>query len=462
MNNLRSNSARAPGWDRLRATEARISELSPAPDHARRHPAAQIRDLARSIETFGFNTPVLIDEENRLLAGHARVEAVKRLGWDIVPAVRVTDLTEAEKRAFVLADNRLAERATWDEALLAENFQILDGLDLEFDLDLTGFSTTEIDRLLGLDIVDEADEESALATLGTGPGVSRPGDLWQLGDHRLLSGDALEAASYAALLGDRRARMVLTDPPYNVRARHIGRTAADVHGDFVAGAGEMDDAGFVDFLALMFGHVRQVSLDGALAYVFMDWRHAWHVLEAGRKVFDELKNICVWNKSNGGMGSLYRSKHELVFVFKAGRAAHVNNVDLGRHGRDRTNVWDHAGANSLGGTIEDSTRREALVAHPTAKPVKLLADAILDVTRRGEIVLDPFLGSGSTLIACERVGRVCFGLELDPRYVDVTLRRWRSYTGEEPVHAATGLPLGRLEAQIRTTTESTGTGATAP
>jgi DNA modification methylase len=457
MNNHRSNSTRAPGWDRLRAIDVMISELSPAPDHARRHPAAQIRDLARSIETFGFNAPVVIDDESRLLAGHARVEAAKRLGWDSVPAVRVADLTVAEKRAFALADNRLAERATWDEVLLAENFQILDGLDLEFDLDITGFSTTEIDRLLGLDVVDEVDEEGTLATPGTGPSVSRPGDLWELGDHRLLCGDALKAASYATLLGDRCARMVLTDPPYNVRARHIGRTAADVHGDFVAGAGEMDDAGFVDFLATMFGHARQVSVDGALAYVFMDWRHAWHVLEAGRRIFDELKNICVWNKSNGGMGSLYRSKHELVFVFKAGRAAHVNNVDLGCHGRDRTNVWDHAGVNSLGGAIEDATRAETLETHPTVKPVKLLADAILDVSRRGEIVLDPFLGSGSTLIACERVGRVCHGIELDPRYADAALLRWRSYTGEEPVHAATGLSLDRLETQRAATVGVDGT-----
>jgi DNA modification methylase len=429
----------------------------PAPDHARRHSAAQIRDLARSIETFGFNTPVVIDEENRLLAGHARVAAAKRLGWDAVPAVRVSDLTEAEKRAFVLADNRLAESASWDEVLLAETFRILDGFDLEFGLDITGFATTEIDRLLGLEIVDPTDEDGALVTLGTGPGVSRPGDLWELGNHRLFCGDALEAASYATLLGDRRARMVLTDPPYNVRARHIGRTATALHGDFIAGAGEMDDAGFLDFLVTMFGHARKVSVDGALAYVFMDWRHAWHVLEAGRQVFNELKNIVVWNKTSGGMGSLYRSKHELVFVFKAGRAAHVNNVELGRHGRDRTNVWDHAGANSLGGMIEDATRAGTLAVHPTVKPVRLLADAILDVSRRGEIVLDPFLGAGSTLLACERVGRVCHGIELDPRYVDATLRRWRSYTGDEAIHAATGLSLRTLEAQLATTTGAEGT-----
>jgi DNA modification methylase len=462
MNRIGSNTPRAPAWDRLDVIDATVSELTPAPGHARRHPAAQIRDLARSIETFDFNTPVLIDEANRLLAGHARVEAVKRLGWGSVPAVRVTDLTEAEKRAFTLADNRLCERGAWDEALLAENFRILDELDLEFDLDITGFSTTEIDRLLGLEIVGEADEEGALEMFEAGPGVAQRGDLWELGDHRLLCGDALAAASYATLLGDRRARMVLTDPPYNVRARHIGRTAADIHGDFVSGAGEMDDAGFVDFLSTVFGHVRRVSVDGALAHAFMDWRHAWHVLEAGRQVFDELKMICVWDKGAGGLGSLYRSQHELIFVFKAGRAAHVNNVELGRNGRNRTNVWNHAGANGLGGLIEDATRSETLATHPTIKPVKLLADAILDVSRRGEIVLDPFLGSGSTLIACERVGRICHGIEIDPRYVDVTLRRWRSYAGEEPVHAATGLSLGRLEVQVRATTEATGTEATAP
>jgi hypothetical protein len=213
----------------------------------------------------------------------------------------------------------------------------------------------------------------------------------------------------------------------------------------------MDDAGFVEFLTVMFGHVRQVLVDGALVYSFMDWKHAWHILEAGRRVFDGLKNMCVWDKGAGGLGSLYRSQHELVSVFKAGRAAHVNNVDLGRHGRTRTNIWRHAGANSLGGLIEDATRAQALATHPTVTPLKLLADVILDVSRRGEIVLDPFLGSGSTLIACERVGRRCFGMELDPRYADVTLRRWRSYTGEEPVHAASGLALGSLEAQLAAT-----------
>jgi len=452
----RHNMARAPSWDRFEILEVRIADLVASPQHARRHPRDQIRNLARSIETFGFLVPVLIDEAGRILAGHARVEAAKRLGWDTVPALRVCDLTEAERRAFTLADNRLAERASWNEALLAENFRILDELDPGFDLELTGFATTEIDRLLGLEIIDpaEADGDAALVP-GDGPGLSRPGDLWELGPHRLLCGDARDAGAYLALFSERRARMVLTDPPYNLSARQIGRKAAELHGDFHAGAGEMDDDGFVDFLGTVFTHARRVSLDGALVYSFTDWRHAWHMLAAGRQAFDELKNVCVWDKGTGGMGSLYRGRHELVLIFKAGRAAHVNNIELGRHGRNRSNVWDHAGANSFGGLIEDTTRSETLAAHPTIKPVKLLADAILDVTRRGDIVLDPFLGAGSTLQAAERTGRTCYGIELDPRYADVTLRRWRRYTGEEPVQAATGLTLRRLEEAARET-EATG------
>jgi len=444
MSKIRSNSARQPGWQRLETVDIPIAELAPFPDHARRHPATQIRTLARSIETFGFNTPIVVDEQNRILAGHARVEAVKRLSWDRVPAVRVSDLTEAEKRAFVLADNRLTESAAWDETLLAENLRMLDALDLDFPLEVTGFETTEIDRLLGFEIVGESAAEDVLPEISPDPPVSRLGDLWHLGSHRICCGDALDAEAQRRLMGQNRARMVLTDPPYNLAARDIGRTAIAKHGDFVAAHGELDDAGFVRFLETAFARARASCLDGALAYVFMDWRHCWHALEAGRQVFDELKNICVWNKSNAGMGSLYRSRHELVLVFKSGRAPHVNNVELGRNGRDRSNVWDYAGANSLRGAVEDATRAETLALHPTVKPVALLADAILDVTRRDEIVLDCFLGSGSTLIAAERVGRRCRGIERDPRYVDAALRRWSKYTGEPVIHAESGLDLEAL------------------
>jgi len=449
MNARGSNSRRQPGWDRLKVMEVPLAALRPFPKHARKHPAHQIRALARSIEAFGFNVPVVIDEENRLLSGHARFAAAERLGWTSVPAVQVSDLSEAEKRAFVLADNRLTEQGRWDDALLAENFRILEALGPDFALEDTGFSVPEIDHCLGLAILDgETGLEDEVPVLG-GPPVCQPGDLWQLRDHRLFCGDALEIASHDAVMGQDRARMVLTDPPYNVRARHIGRVAAKRHGDFASGAGELDDAGFVGFLGTVFGHARHTMADGALAYVFMDWGHAWHALEAGRAVFDELKNICIWNKLSGGMGSFYRSQHEFVLIFKAGRAAHVNNLRLGSTGRNRSNVWDHPGANTGGGALEDAGRGAALALHPTIKPVRLLAEAILDATRPGDLVLDPFLGVGSTLMAAERTGRVCRGIELEPRYADAALRRWQAYTGEEPVHVATGLPYSEYAASLR-------------
>lgn len=448
MSKIGSNSARQPGWQRLATVDIPIADLAPFPDHARRHSATQIRALARSIEALNYNVPIIIDEQNRILAGHACAEAVTRLGWDTIPAVRVSDLTEAQKRSFVLAHNRLAESATWDEALLAENLQVLDALDLDFTLEVTGFETTEIDRLLGFEIIDETAAEEALPEPCAGPPISRLGDLWHLGSHRLYCGDALDVEAHRMLMGQDRSRMVLSDPPYNLSARDIGRTAVARHGDFVAAHGELDDPGYVGFLETAFAHARASCLDGALAYIFIDWRHASHALEAGRRVFDELKNICVWNKTNAGMGSLYRSQHEFVLVFKAGRAPHVNNVELGRNGRNRSNVWTYAGANSLRGAVEDATRAETLALHPTIKPVALLADAILDVTRRGEIVLDPFLGSGSTMIAAERVGRECRGIERDPRYVDAASRRWSKYTGEPAIHAESGLDLEAL-AELR-------------
>ncbi|MCZ6860906.1 MAG: site-specific DNA-methyltransferase [Alphaproteobacteria bacterium] len=419
-----------------------IDQLQPFPDHARCHPAAQIRTLARSIETFGFNTPIVIDDRNHILAGHARVEAARRLGLDTVPAVRVTDLTEAEKRAFVLADNRLTESAAWDETLLAQNFQILDALDLDFPLEVTGFETSEIDRLLGFEIVDETAREEETIEISIDPPVSRAGDIWRLGEHTVLCGDARDTAANTILMGEDRARMVLTDPPYNVSARHIGRTAAARHGDFIAAAGELNDADFVAFLADAFACMRAASCDGALAFVFIDWRHAWHALEAGRSVFDELKNIVVWNKSNGGMGSFYRSKHEIIAVFKAGTKPHTNNIDLGRHGRYRTNVWDYAGVNTF-----REGRQEELAMHPTVKPVALVADAIKDCTRRNDIVLDPFVGSGTTILAAEKTGRRAYAMELDPRYVDVAVERWQDYTGEAAVHGETGRTFEQMRAE---------------
>jgi DNA modification methylase len=242
-------------------------------------------------------------------------------------------------------------------------------------------------------------------------------------------------------MGRERAQMVFTDPPYNVPIDgHASGLGSAKHSDFAMASGEMSEAEFVNFLWTVLSLLARHSLNGALHYICMHWRHLYELLTAGRRVYDELKNLCAWVKSNGGMGSLYRSQHELIAVFKNGSAPHINNVELGRYGRNRTNVWVYAGMNSFG-----AERAEALSAHPTIKPVQLVEDAILDCSRRGGLVLDAFVGSGTTLIAAERAGRRAFGLEIEPRYVDLALQRFRSFTGIEPSYAKIGLTLGELE-----------------
>ena len=273
--------------------------------------------------------------------------------------------------------------------------------------------------------------------------MSRVGDLWLLGDHRLLCGDATKLASYGSLLGGERAQLVFVDPPYNVRIDgHVCGSGSIKHREFEMAAGEMSEAQFTGFLTTVLERLAQHSADGSIHYVCMDWRHIFELLAAGRAAYSELKNLCVWNKDNGGMGSLYRSKHELVLVFKHGSGAHINNVELGRHGRNRTNVWDYAGVNSFGaGRLDD------LAMHPTVKPVALVADAIMDCSHRGGIVLDCFGGSGTTLIAAEQTGRHGRLIELDPAYVDVAIRRFAKLTGEKVTQAASGLTFAEIRDQ---------------
>jgi len=263
---------------------------------------------------------------------------------------------------------------------------------------------------------------------------SRPGDVWALGPHRLLCGNALDSASYQNLMAGELAEMVFSDPPYNVRIDGnvcgLGRVR---HREFAMASGEMKEADFTAFLRTAFEQLAANSTNGAIHFVCMDWRHLAEMLGAGRSVYSELKNLVVWSKTNAGMGSFYRSKHELVFVWKVGAAAHVNNFELGQHGRHRTNVWDYAGVNTI-----RPGRLEELAMHPTVKPVALVADAIKDCSRRNGIILDPFVGSGTTLIAAHRTGRRARGIELDPIYVDVAVRRWQTYTGKPATLLATG------------------------
>ena len=409
--------------------------LKPNPRNARTHPKRQLDAIAASIRRFGFLNPVLVDAEGVIIAGHGRALAARRLGLERIPVLRVEHLSEADRRAYVIADNKLAQMAGWDRDVLAVELQHLIEVDASLP-EVIGFAVGEVDVLLdevggGVD----PDDEAVPAVVERA--VTRPGDLWELGGrHRVACGDARDAAALNQLMGDATADAVFVDPPYNVAIQgHVGGRGSIRHREFAMASGEMTPEAFRAFLRAMAEALTGVSRPGAVHFVCMDWRHAGDLIAALTPIYDELLNLCVWRKSNAGMGSLYRSQHELVFVFRHGRAPHRNAVELGRHGRHRTNVWDYPSVNGA-----HADRRRQLEWHPTVKPVALVAAAIKDVTRRGDVVLDSFLGSGTTLIACERVGRACRGVELDPLYVDLALRRWSEATGLAPVLSQTGQP----------------------
>jgi DNA modification methylase len=408
--------------------------LQPWQRNARTHSKKQVRQIAASIERFGFTNPVLVDADNNILAGHGRVEAAKLLGIDEVPCLRLERMTPEEKRAYVIADNKLALNGGWDEEILAEELKELLTPDLKFDASLTGFSIPEIDALIeGLEPQEPgAPEDDVLP--GQAPVRCRMGDLWQLGPHRLICGNALEPATVAALMCGERAQMIFTDPPYNVPIQgHVGGLGAIKHREFAMAAGEMTRSEFTAFLRSAFERLVETSQDGSIHFICMDWRHMGEILSAGEGVYSELKNLIVWAKDNGGMGSFYRSRHELIFAFKNGQAPHINSFELGQHGRYRTNVWAYKGANALG-----AGRLDELALHPTVKPVQMIADAIKDVSRRGGLVLDLFGGSGSMLIAAHKTGRRACLCELDPIYCDRIIQRWQDYAKDEAELIACG------------------------
>jgi DNA modification methylase len=433
----------------IQITYHRIADLKPDPRNPRMHSSKQIRQLAASIKTFGFNVPVLVDRKLRVIAGHGRILACRELGCDEVPTICLEHLSEAQARAFMIADNRLTEIAVWDDRVLAEHFKELSLLDLDFDLEATGFSMGEIDLLIeNLSPVPEGAHDPADDLPdAAGPSVSKLGDVWLLGSNRVLCGSALEQTAYAALMRDKKASVIFTDPPYNIPIEgNVSGLGAVQHRNFSMAAGEMSEAEFTNFLTRAFSLLARHSHDGSIHFACLDWRHLGEMLAAGRKVYGELKNLCIWAKDNGGMGSLYRSQHELVLVFKNGRERHRNNVQLGKYGRNRSNVWAYPGANSFSRSGDEGN---LLTLHPTVKPVAMVADAILDCSARGELVLDGFLGSGTTVIAGERTGRTCYGLELDPLYVDVIVRRWQAFTGQVARHEPTGRSFDELAAELK-------------
>jgi DNA modification methylase len=434
---------------RHQITYLAIDQLKTNPANPRTHSPAQIRKLARSMRAHGFITPVVVDPKNVVIAGHGRLEAAQHLGLTEIPAIYVSHLSPEQLRAFALADNRLHDESSWNDRLLAVELKALSGLGLDFDIETTGFDLGEIDvRIEGLEIKsvnqDERDDRLPPETLQDA--VSQTGDLWLLGRHRVICGNALDSAAFSRLMDAELATAIITDPPFNVKIDgHVSGLGADQHREFAMASGEMTSGAFQEFLTRATNLLARHSLDGSLHYIFMDWRHLPEALAACGSSYAAFKNLCVWSKHNAGMGSFYRSQHELVLVFKHGRGRHRNNIELGRHGRHRSNVWSYPSANNFGrNNGEDS---KLLKRHPTVKPVAMLADAIMDSTARGDLVLDSFLGSGSTLIAAEKVGRRCCGLEIDPLYVDLSIRRWQGFSGAQARHAETGRSFDELAAE---------------
>ena len=435
--------------EKIEVTYRRISELRLNPNNPRLHSQGQIRQIAASVRTFGFIVAVLIDRYGNVIAGHGRILAAQLLGMNEVPTICLEHLSEAQVRAFLIADNRLAENSVWDERLLAQSLKELSVLDLDFNLEVTGFTVAEIDlKIEGLSSdANDNDPGDTIPPVSFGPAVTRVGDLFSLGRrHRVHCGSARDGAAYTTLMRGESAAMIFTDPPYNVPIDgNVSGLGKIHHREFTMGAGEMDEAGFILFLMQACALLARHRIDGALHFICMDWRHLAELLAAGRAIYTELKNICVWVKSNGGMGSFYRSQHELILVFKRGRGVHRNNVELGRYGRNRTNVWNYPSISRFGRSGEEGNLQ---ALHPTVKPVALVADAILDCTARGDLVLDGFMGSGTAIIAAERIGRKCYGLELDPLYVDTVIRRWQAFTGDRAVHASSGHAFNDLEAEV--------------
>jgi hypothetical protein len=416
------------------------------PHNARSHSKRQIRQIANSIKAAGFIGAIVIDEADIVLRGHGTLAASKILKLERVPTLKVTGLSEAQKRAFVIADNKIAENAGWNREILATELRDLAELlpPLNLGLELTGFSTAEVDALFANHAVSKADPAGSLPPHECGAGTWR-GDMWCLGPHRLLCGDACSPTDLDRLMGNERARMVFFDAPFCPRARDVQGPGSINQEQFEVASREMTEQEYVAFLREGLGNAARVSVDGALHYVCEDWWHIAELITAGRAIYGAMHDLCVWVKSNTGLGSHCRAQHELIAVFRVGNAEHKDRAELGGSKRNRSNVWTYPGVNSsISGHMQLSDMA------PIAKPVALIADAMRDCTHEGDVVLDSFAGAGSTVIAAEKIGRRCRGLEWEPRSVDVAIRRWEAYTRMQAVLDGDG----RTYAEIKIDRES--------
>jgi DNA modification methylase len=432
-----------------------IGTLRPNPRNGRTHSKKQLKQIAASIRQFGFINPLIVDNDDTVLAGHGRLGAARMNGLTHVPIIRLHQLSTAQKRAYVIADNKIAEQAGWDREILAiELGELIDLLPAEgMDVSLTGFEAAEIDLLLA-DMASGPAPEDIVPALPQ-RAVTRPGDLWSLGKHRLLCGDARRGDNFDRLMDGKLAAAVFCDPPYNLRVGAIVGRGRVRHPEFAFASSEMPPAQYKRFLCETLGNGIRVSARSAVHYICIDWRHVGDLIHIGRKLYGDMLNLAVWNKTNGGQGSFYRSQHELIGVFRVGAGPHRNNVELGRFGRNRSNVWTYPGVNTFG-----RGRMEALATHPTTKPVALVADALLDCTAKGEAVLDQFAGSGTTTLAAEKVGRIAYAMEYEPKYVDAAISRWQRMMKLEATFADDGRTFEEIAAARRDEDQPAGSGLT--
>lgn len=415
--------------------ETSISALTLNERNARTHSKKQLGQIARSIAEFGFTNPIIADEKGVIIAGEGRLEAARSLGLGVVPVITVAGLSDARKRALLLADNKIAENSAWDRQKLAIEIPELSVLlhAEALEISLTGFAIPEIDQL-AVDFGESERDPVDDAHFRSSDPVGRPGDIWCLGQHRLLCGNARSEVDLDRLMDGERADMAFLDPPYNVAVSSIVGRGKTKHPEFAEASGEQSSAEFQSFLAVCLSNTVRVSKNGSLHYVCMDWRHLADLTGVAVGIYGAHINTAVWTKTNAGQGSFYRSQHEEILVLRVGDQGHLNNVELGRHGRSRSNVWTYPGANTF-----RKGRMDDLRDHPTVKPVALISDAMRDCTKPRDIVLDTFCGSGTTILAAERVGRRAYAMEIEPTYVDVAIRRWQAITGKDAFHAETGL-----------------------
>jgi hypothetical protein len=440
------NDAHLPTPDPFNLEDLRLSlryvapaELKAPRRALRKYSKVAMERMKRSIRQFGFLIPIVAASDRRIVVGYRRWLAAQELGLKAVPMIEVSHLTDEQLRVFTILDNKLCADGEWDLDELRVEFAELSLL-TDLTIEDTGFTTAEIDTLsITPALPEQAQPEDQLPDICEFA-VTRAGYMWKLGEHRLVCGSSLEQETFDRLLGTERAQMIFSDAPFNLAAKTIGGRGQHQHGDFAMAAGEMAPADFSNFLSRSFHLVSKFSVDGAIHFQCMDWRHMREMLEAGHSAYSELKNLVVWRKHSAGMGSFYRSQHELLFVWKSGTAPHINNFGLGETGRHRSNVWDYRGNAGF-----HQERTDELACHATVKPWSLVADAIRDCSTRGAIIVDPFGGSGTTLVAAERTGRRARLIELDPLYCDVTVRRWQNLTGQDATLLATGQTFEELD-----------------